>query len=72
MPSAPSAPLNRRTILLIEDDNDVREFLLSELESCFDLKVASDGKAGIAMQGVGCRLDSKRRDDAWNEWLRAY
>lgn len=48
-PSAPSAPLNRRTILLIEDDNDVREFLLSELESCFDLKVASDGKAGIAM-----------------------
>lgn len=48
-PSAPSAPLNRRTVLLIEDDNDVREFLLSELESCFDLKVASDGKAGIAM-----------------------
>lgn len=49
VPSAPSAPLNRRTVLLIEDDNDVREFLLSELESCFDLKVASDGKAGIAM-----------------------
>lgn len=49
VPSAPSAPLNRRTILLIEDDNDVREFLLSELESCFDLKVASDGYAGIAM-----------------------
>ena len=50
VPSAPpSAPLNRRTILLIEDDNDVREFLHSELESCFDLKVASDGKAGIAM-----------------------
>lgn len=49
VPSAPSVPLNRCTILLIEDDNDVREFLLSELESCFDLKVASDGKAGIAM-----------------------
>lgn len=49
VPSAPSAPLNRRTILLIEDDNDVREFLLSKLENCFDLKVASDGKAGIAM-----------------------
>lgn len=49
VPSAPSVPLNRRTILLIEDDNDVREFLLSELENCFDLKVASDGKAGIAM-----------------------
>lgn len=50
VPSAPSAPLNRRTILLIEDDNDVREFLLSELESCFDLKVASDGKAGMPWQ----------------------
>lgn len=49
VPSAPSAPLNRRTILLIEDDNDVREFLLSELENSFDLKVASDGKTGIAM-----------------------
>lgn len=49
VPSASSAPLNRCTVLLIEDDNDVREFLLSELESCFDLKVASDGKAGIAM-----------------------
>lgn len=49
VPSAPSVPLNRRTILLIEDDNDVREFLLSELENYFDLKVASDGKAGIAM-----------------------
>ena len=23
-------------------------------------------------KGVGCRLDSKRRDDARNEWLRAY
>lgn len=42
-------PLNRRTILLIEDDNDVREFLLSELENCFELKVASDGKTGIQM-----------------------
>lgn len=43
--------LLRSTVVpsLIEDDNDVREFLLSELESCFDLKVASDGKAGIAM-----------------------
>lgn len=50
VPFAPSAPLNRRTILLIEDDNDVREFLLSELESCFDLKVASDGKAGMPWQ----------------------
>ena len=42
-------PLNRKTILLVEDDNDVRDFLASELESCFELKVASDGKTGMAM-----------------------
>lgn len=44
-----STPLNRKTVLLIEDDNDVRDFLSSELENCFDLKVASDGQAGMAM-----------------------
>ena len=49
VPSAPTEPQTRRTILLIKAATDVREFLLSELESCFDLKVASDGKAGIAM-----------------------
>ena len=49
LPQTSATPLNRRTILLIEDDNDVREFLLSELENCFELKVASDGKAGIQM-----------------------
>lgn len=42
-------PLNRKTILLVEDDNDVRDFLASELESCFNLKVASDGQIGLAM-----------------------
>ncbi len=42
-------PLNRKTVLLIEDDNDVRDFLSSELEGCFDLKVATDGASGLAM-----------------------
>lgn len=42
-------PLNRKTILLVEDDNDVRDFLVSELENCFNLKVATDGQAGLAM-----------------------
>lgn len=42
-------PLNRKTILLVEDDNDVRDFLASELESCFNLKVATDGQMGLAM-----------------------
>lgn len=42
-------PLNRKTILLVEDDNDVRDFLASELENCFNLKVATDGQTGLAM-----------------------
>ena len=42
-------PLNRKSILLVEDDNDVRDFLASELESCFNLKVATDGQMGLAM-----------------------
>ena len=41
-------PLNKRTILLIEDDNDVRDFLLSELGNCFETISASDGKEGLA------------------------
>lgn len=46
---ATAVPLNRKTVLLIEDDNDVRDFLSSELEGCFDLKVATDGASGLAM-----------------------
>ena len=46
---ATSSPLNRKTVLLIEDDNDVRDFLSAELEGCFDLKVATDGTSGLAM-----------------------
>lgn len=42
-------PFNRKTILLVEDDNDVRDFLASELESCFNLRVATDGQMGLAM-----------------------
>ena len=42
-------PLNRKTVLLVEDDNDVRDFLTSELESSFKLKVASDGQIGLEM-----------------------
>ncbi len=41
-------PLNKRTILLIEDDNDVRDFLLSELGSCFETISATDGQEGLA------------------------
>ena len=45
---AQRAPLNKRTILLIEDDNDVRDFLLSELGNCFETLSAADGKEGLA------------------------
>ena len=45
---AQRVPLNKRTILLIEDDNDVRDFLLSELGNCFETLSAADGKEGLA------------------------
>lgn len=48
-PSSPAEPLNGKTILLVEDDNDVRDFLVSELDKCFEVKVAPDGKTGVAM-----------------------
>ena len=43
-----TTPLNKRRVLLIEDDNDVRGFLYSELSSCFHTITASDGKEGLA------------------------
>lgn len=41
-----SSPLNNRRILLIEDDNDVREFLRIELSTYFEVETASDGISG--------------------------
>ena len=40
-------PLNRRRILLIEDDDDVRDFLAKELRTYFEVEVASDGRSGL-------------------------
>lgn len=42
-----SEPLNKRKILIIEDDNDVREFLVHELSAYFEVVAESDGSAGI-------------------------
>lgn len=42
-----SKPLNKRKILIIEDDNDVREFLVHELSAYFEVVAESDGNAGI-------------------------
>ena len=41
-------PLNQYTILLIEDDNDVRSFVASELQHYFHIVTAIEGKEGLA------------------------
>ena len=41
-----TAPLNKRRILIIEDDNDVREFLKDEIKQYFEVAAESDGLAG--------------------------
>lgn len=40
-------PLNKRKILIIEDDNDVREFLKEELTPYFEVAAEVDGKNGL-------------------------
>lgn len=41
------SPLNKRRILIIEDDNDVRDFLKDEISHYFEVEVASDGLSGL-------------------------
>jgi DNA-binding response OmpR family regulator len=41
------APLNNYKILIIEDDNDVRQFLKEEIGVYFEVETAEDGLAGI-------------------------
>ncbi len=45
----PARPLNKRKVLLIEDDNDVRDFLKGELSVYFEMEAASDGNSGLDM-----------------------
>lgn len=40
-------PLNRRKVLIIEDDNDIREFLKEEVGAYFEVEVAADGTSGF-------------------------
>lgn len=40
-------PLNKHKVLIIEDDNDVREFLKQEIGRYFEVEAEPDGKAGI-------------------------
>lgn len=43
----PADPLNRRKILIIEDDNDIREFLQNEIGQYFEVAAESDGLSGL-------------------------
>lgn len=40
-------PLNKRRILIIEDDNDVRDFLKEEIGQYFEVDVVTDGLSGL-------------------------
>lgn len=40
-------PLNNRKVLIIEDDNDIREFLREEVGVYFEVEVAADGTSGL-------------------------
>lgn len=43
----PVVPLNKRKLLIIEDDTDVREFLKEELSVYFEVVAEADGNAGL-------------------------
>ena len=46
-PATPAAPLNKRKVLIIEDDNDVREFLKEEIGQYFEVVAEADGISGF-------------------------
>lgn len=45
--SLPVNPLNKRNILIIEDDNDIRQFLQNEIGQYFEVITESDGLSGL-------------------------
>lgn len=45
--SLPVEPWNKRKILIIEDDNDIREFLQNEIAQYFEVAAESDGLSGL-------------------------
>ena len=42
--------LNKRKVLIIEDDTDIREFLREEIGVYFEVEVAADGTSGFEKQ----------------------
>lgn len=47
LPERQTTPMNKRKVLIIEDDNDIREFLKEEIGAYFEVKTAADGTSGL-------------------------
>ena len=52
-PEMTTNPLNKRKILIIEDDNDIRTLLKEEIGVYFETEVAEDGLSGIEKARTG-------------------
>ncbi len=46
LPEVKDNPLNKRKVLIIEDDNDIRKLLKEEIGTYFEVEVAEDGISG--------------------------
>lgn len=44
----PPIPINKRTVLIVEDDSDVRNYLQNELQQYFVIESANDGKEALS------------------------
>ena len=51
LPADPSAPLNKRRVLVIEDDVDVLRLLEEEIGAYFEVETAEDGETGLEKAG---------------------
>ena len=47
LPERTLTPLNKRRVLIIEDDDDIRKFLKEEIGAYFEVEVAIDGTSGF-------------------------
>lgn len=51
-PETKCNPLNKKKILIIEDDNDIRKLLKEEIGTYFEVEVAEDGISGFEKAGT--------------------
>lgn len=47
LPESRTVPLNKKKVLIIEDDHEIREFLREEMKVYFEVEVAADGTSGF-------------------------